>query len=302
MSDETTTTEHPRAALPAGGTTALLYDTALVLVRTRTRRRIPFEAVERVGAPDANGRALRIELTAPHAAGEVITLRSDDADALRAFATALASSLPPRAPHQARQDGRRLTSVERIGLGPVRAVRAAGGSLTFRILAVLYVAALPVVFLASEDLGRSLASFSAAADWLRAGVFLLPGLALARLTASTVSTTCLLRLRSVTTTGTLTAVHRGGDPDEPAVYHYTFTDQGGTDRSHDSYGWPLSEDGRTTPIRYDPRAPERSYAPGDRMSFPALAAVGAASLVLLGLGLYFAVPTALEAARVVREG
>ncbi|KAB7850040.1 hypothetical protein [Streptomyces mobaraensis] len=58
MSDETATTEHPRAALPAGGTMALLYDTALVLVRTRTRRRIPFEAVERVDGPGAIGLVL----------------------------------------------------------------------------------------------------------------------------------------------------------------------------------------------------------------------------------------------------
>ncbi|MBZ4319694.1 DUF3592 domain-containing protein [Streptomyces huiliensis] len=320
MSEETATTEHPRAALPAGGTTALLYDTAVVLVRTRTRRHVPFEAIERVGVPGVpgvsgvpgvpgpGGRTLRIELTAPHAAGEVITLRSDDADALRAFATALASSLPPRTPHQARRDGRRLTSTERIGRGPARAVRAvraaAGGSLTLRFLVVLYVAALPVVFLASEDLGRSLASFTALADWLRAGVFLLPGLVLARLTASTAYTACLLRFRSVAATGTLTAVHRGDDPDDadqPAVYHYTFTDREGTDHHHESHGWPLSADGRTTPIRYDPRAPERSYTPGDRISFPAHAAVGALSLVLLGLGLYFAVPVALEAVRVMRR-
>ncbi|MBC2878492.1 MULTISPECIES: DUF3592 domain-containing protein [Streptomyces] len=304
MFEETETTELPRAALPAGGTTALLYDAVLVLVRKRTRRRVPFEAVERVDGPGPDGHTLRIELTSPHAGGEVITLRSDDAEALAAFDTALASSLPPRLPHQARRDGRRLTSVERIGLAPAREVQAAGRSLTLRILAALYVLALPVVFLASEDLGRSLASFDAVGDWLRAGVFLLPGLVLARLTASNAYTACLMRLRSATATGTLTDVHRGddaGDPDQPVVYHYTFTDREGTDHHHESHGWPLSADGRTTPIRYDPRSPDRSYTPADRIGFPAQAAVGAIGLVLLGLGLYFAAPTALEAARVMQE-
>ncbi|MGI5338026.1 hypothetical protein ACQEVS_11815 [Streptomyces sp. CA-181903] len=301
MFEEPETAELPRTALPAGGTTALLYDTAVVLVRKRTRRRVPFEAIERVGVPGPDGRTLRIELTSPHAAGEVITLRNDDAAAVGGFAAALASSLPPRTPHGARQDGRRLTSVERIGLAPARELQAAGGSPTLRILAVLYVLALPVVFLASEDLGRSTASFNALGDWLRAGVFLLPGAALARVTASTARTACLLRLRGVTTTGTLTGVHQGDDADEPAVYHYTFTDREGTDHPHESHAWPLSADGRTTPIRYDSRAPERSYAPGDRMGFPAHAALGAIGLALLWLGLDLAVPTALEAVRVLRE-
>ncbi|MFI0742210.1 DUF3592 domain-containing protein [Streptomyces sp. NPDC021100] len=300
MFEETATTEPPRAALPAGGTTALLYDAVVVLVRKRTRRRVPFEAVERVDGPGADGRTLRIELTSPHAGGEVITLRSDDAAALAAFATALTSSLPPRAPHQARRDGRRLTSVERIGLAPARELQAAGGSPTLRTLTVLYVLALPVVFLASEDLGRSLASFDALGDWLRAGVFLLPGAALARVTASTARTACLLRLRGVTVTGTLTDIRRNGDG-EPALYHYAFTDRDGAVRHHEGRGWPLSEDGGTTPITYDPRDPERGYAPGDRMGLPAHAVLAAAALTLLWMGLDLAVPTALDSLRVLRD-
>ncbi|EME97195.1 hypothetical protein J7W19_10840 [Streptomyces mobaraensis NBRC 13819 = DSM 40847] len=301
MSDETATTEHPRAALPTRGTTALLYDTALVLVRTRTRRRIPFEAVERVDGPGADGRTLRIELTSPHGPGEALTLRGADPEALAAFTAALTSSLPPRAPHQARRDGRRLTSTERIAFAPARELQAAGGSPTIRTLVVLYLLALPVVVLATEDLGRSTAAFDALGDWLRAGLFLLPGAALARVTASTVRTACLLRLRGVTVTGRLTGVRRGA-AGEPAVYHYTFTDRDGTDHPHETQGWPLSTDGRTTPIRYAPRTPERGYAPADRMGFPAHAALGAIGLVLLWLGLDSAVPTALEAVRVLREG
>ncbi|WP_171161561.1 DUF3592 domain-containing protein [Streptomyces sp. I05A-00742] len=285
----------PRAALPAGSTRALLHDDAVVLVRKRSRRRIPFEAVERVDGPGQDNRTLRIELTSAHGAGEILTLRGDDAEALRGFATALASALPARPRGEPRQDGRRLMSVETIALVPARDLLSADGVPALRTLTVLYVVAFPVVVLASENPVDSLV------DWVCAGALLVPGTLLARLTASAVRTACLLRLRGVTVTGSLTGTTRRSGTGEPATYRYAFTDREGTVHHHEGQGWPLSDDGRTTRITYDPRAPERSYAPGDRMSLPAHAVVGAIGLVLLLLGLDFAATAVLDTVRVLRD-
>ncbi|MFC9425777.1 hypothetical protein [Streptomyces sp. NPDC056987] len=239
------------------GTTAHFEDRSVLLEQNGTHRRIPVRAIQEVRAADARGDTAEIELTS--AAGDPVVLvvtRSSPA-AVKTFVTAVTSALPePRAP----RDGMELVN-EETPAAPAWPLFLTHhlGAVAAAVCAMVLWAALVVYVAAAGEPGQWLMPILGALLLLAAGRYL-------QLAGGIVREYWSTRRHGITVAAT-SAGHNNANKEI-----WRFTDAEGRARTYTGSGKILSRDPRRIEVRYDPRHPDRLYAPQPVLAYVVIGA------------------------------
>ncbi|MFE4454026.1 hypothetical protein [Streptomyces sp. NPDC056796] len=255
------------------GTTAHFEGRSVLLEQNGTHRRIPVRAIQEVRAAGAGGDTAEIELTSAEGDPTVFVVTRSSPAAVNAFVSAVTSVLPEQ---RAARDGMELVSEETPAAPAWRLFLARHrGAVVVTVSAVVLWAALVACVAALGEPHQWLLPFFGALMLLGAGCYL-------NLAGGIIRDHWSTRRHGIT----VAATSEGRNSANKEVWR--FTDAEGRARTYVGTGKLLGRDPRRIEVRYDPRDPEKLYAPQSVLFHVFIGIILTPMLGgLLGVGLWF---------------
>ncbi|WP_406494835.1 hypothetical protein OG936_13540 [Streptomyces sp. NBC_00846] len=228
------------------GTTAHFEGRSVLLEQNGTHRHIPVRAIQEVRAAGARGDRAEIELTSAGGDPTVFVVTRSSPAAVTAFVSAVTSALPER---RAPRDGMELVSEETSAAPAWRLfLTRHSGAVAAAVCAVVLWAALVVYVAATGEPGQWLMPLFGALILLAAGRYL-------QLAGGIMRDHWSTRRNGIT----VAATSAGRNSARKEIWR--FTDAEGRARTYVGSGKIVSRDPRRIEVRYDPRHPDKLYAP-----------------------------------------